>query len=102
MNGEPDPAQPRLDGSDGEWEDTGEPEPAQPNKAEQERAHHFYIRGKDDLNTALDGLGYLMEELDNELQRTEMSLVQSALRDEHRRALHMYNDIKATLKDMEL
>lgn len=80
---------------------TGEPEPAQPNKAEQERAHHFYIRGKDDLLTAQDGLEYLMEKLDSEMQRTEMSLVKSALRGEHRCALRMYNDIKRTLKEME-
>ncbi len=79
----------------------GEPEPAQPNKAEQERAHHFYIRGKDDLLTVQDGLGYLMEELDSEMQRTEMSLVKSALRDENRRALRMYNEITKTLEAME-
>ncbi len=80
---------------------TGEPEPAQPNKAEQERAHHFYIRGKDDLLTVQDALEYLMEELDNEMQRTEMSLVMAALRDEHRRALSMYNEIKRTLEEMK-
>ncbi len=79
----------------------GEPDPAQPNKAEQERAHHFYIRGEADLKTVHDGLGYLMEELDNEMQRTEMSLVKSALLDHIRRATSMYNQIERTLEGMK-
>lgn len=79
----------------------GEPEPAEPNEAEKERAHHFYIRGKKDLQTVLDGLAYLQKELDIEIQRTSMELVKAVLRDEYRRAKSLRTRVKATLEAME-